>query len=913
MDMVSLHFLLVPDRAAARKVRRAVAERLPSLNVSVGTWTELMEVVADSYLLSKEKNDWSARVGEAMHAMPDAFWAESLINAPQETIGVIAANLEMLVEGTAPDTVPEAGNLSDRASRHVQDLRSLRERLNPASPPELALIQKAFAIPPDEALRTIRVYRLPDLPRLKVWQEALLAKLDGDSTAPPNESYVSLLEEVLNVSPEEASPKSLLHIQNHLFSAEGRPVPLEDGVQWIAARDALEEVEVVAGMIQHRLGSGGSVTPAGFGVLTPNEPTYIEALSEVFERAGLPLSGLPERYLVRDLGGEAVRHFLMTQQGPTPATAVASLLSSPLMPWKPEDGNRLVQAIMRGNFKLEPLWGMDATSKEMLGLIRGTAPRCSRLMAKLAEFVGHLNSDDQFGAHVESARVCIEGLSPRLVGEGEPPWEELRAAVPVVPLATEGEPVLTREGIAVFLEHEEPWRKVDELFVLGFSSGHYPSSPAMSPVFSSGDLRALKEGGGLDLETLDDVFARRRALFLRQLRAVRNSLTVLIPRRAPDGSELAPSESLTFMAKLFTGIDEPEEVVLDLDSSDDRETIVGLALAEAGQSALPRALEVRDLGFKRDLLLIKTDKEGNAAPESPSNLETLMVSPLAWLLRKVNAEPKPWAPEKMTPLIQGNLAHEVFEHLFPKGGQLPPDEEIPDLVRRHFTEAIRLQMPLLVTATWQVERRHLEREIVEAARCWKGVLEKTGAKVVDAEGWLGGSLGEIAIHGKTDCLLELPDGSLVVVDYKKSGSGRRRESMSRGFDSQTSLYKTMLTTGGNKPGKSSDEDVSFDIPDASKIGVVYFMMNDGIALSDGAVGSISNATNLQVLTGDISANAMSAIHRRLKEVRGGTVLLNKAEDEQYFEKQAGIHPYALDNSPLIRLFMHPSGEEEALP
>ena len=33
--------------------------------------------------------------------------------------------------------------------------------------------------------------------------------------------------------------------------------------------------------------------------------------------------------------------------------------------------------------------------------------------------------------------------------------------------------------------------------------------------------------------------------------------------------------------------------------------------------------------------------------------------------------------------------------------------------------------------------------------------------------------------------------------------------------------------------------------------------------------------------------------------------LNTSEDEDWWKKNAGLRIYALDNSPLLRLFMHP--------
>ena len=41
----------------------------------------------------------------------------------------------------------------------------------------------------------------------------------------------------------------------------------------------------------------------------------------------------------------------------------------------------------------------------------------------------------------------------------------------------------------------------------------------------------------------------------------------------------------------------------------------------------------------------------------------------------------------------------------------------------------------------------------------------------------------------------------------------------------------------------------------------------------------------------------------IAQLEKGIITLNSVEDEEWFEKTAGVKPYALDNSPLIRLFM----------
>ena len=46
-----LHFLLVPDKAAARRVRRAIASRDACAGTVVGTWGELVDQARRAYLL----------------------------------------------------------------------------------------------------------------------------------------------------------------------------------------------------------------------------------------------------------------------------------------------------------------------------------------------------------------------------------------------------------------------------------------------------------------------------------------------------------------------------------------------------------------------------------------------------------------------------------------------------------------------------------------------------------------------------------------------------------------------------------------------------------------------------------------------------------------------------------------------
>ena len=238
----------------------------------------------------------------------------------------------------------------------------------------------------------------------------------------------------------------------------------------------------------------------------------------------------------------------------------------------------------------------------------------------------------------------------------------------------------------------------------------------------------------------------------------------------------------------------------------------------------------QDLEFGRDLVALRKDAEGKPKPESPSSLETLMVSRLTWLLRRLEAEPLEWAAEEAGPALLGTLAHEVFEGLFAPGVALPEREEIPERVERLVEEALKRMAPFLRGASWTVERQHFTAQTIKAAQVWREVLAGLGAEVVAAEEWLLGSWSGIAVHGQTDLILGLPGQRLLVVDYKRSKSTKRLKQMQKGYDSQASLYRAMLESGGPKDPKKAE--LAARLRAAAETGVVYYLLNDQAVLSD---------------------------------------------------------------------------------
>lgn len=908
-----LCFLLVPDGSAARRVRRELVDVCARKGVIVGTWMELVEYARKAYLLPVSDNDWDELFHRLLGEFDDAFWTQSYEVAPQETASVIESSYCEILSAT--DVMTDFGNLksdqlSSRTSRYLDDLVRLNEGLKNVLPSRLDLIRMLMRSDVADSIGKMHVYSVNGTPALTRWQSLLLAKLNKDAGELEDDSLDSILKNVLSATPRAGEQSSLKTLQLNLFESPGHVSKLDDTVQWVGVRDFLEEAEIATGMVQSMLIEHKDLSPADIGLLLPDSFEYSVAVNDAFNRAGLAISGLPVERWQRDLGREVVFHFLYCRRKPAQAMALAVCLSSPLMPWSIEDGAELAQCVMDGSYRLRPSSSASENDRGMLDLIRYGDEQPKTLISALKKFVTLLDSSDEFANHVLQAKVTIDSLCVMLSNMKDIDWMALHRASTPRTITTGESPDFNLEGVTIWREDHEPWRPIQQLIVLGFSSGNYPVLQGASSVFTGDELIAIREHLDLFVDTSEDILMRKRERFKRQLAAASNFVTFLVPRRDASGAALLPSESLVFMHQLFDSVgDEADEMVLELDSDIDRKHVRYLAEANKGKPVHLREITANDMQFGYDLLALRTDVDGNQKPESPSGLETLMVSRLAWLLRRLYAEPLGWAPESPNVMLLGTLAHQVFEALFQSDQQIPEREEVVDKVPDLLDDAIKQHGPFLRAAQWQVERRHLAAGITDAALSWVDLLQALNAEVLGSEIWLEGKLNDVPIHGQADVLLGLPDNRLLVVDYKRSSSKSRRPRMQKGYDSQASLYRTMLQTGG--PKDKEDKVVNDRLNQSSNTGIVYYTLNDQIALSDTILVESDGIPGWEALENNISEFAVSLIRRRLQEVQQGQLCLNRDGDESFFNRQAGVTPYALDNSPLISLFTMPGDAMEA--
>lgn len=903
------HFILAEDRSQSRYLKRALGERGAVLNLIVGTWPELLEQLSNALLLPPCEEHWQSALEDAVQGLADAFWRESFSVARQETLSCLDRELRHLLRANGPSGSIFASlenRLDDRAGRHLHDLHRLHLAMSGILYRELALIRDLLDASDEAALRQIVVYSQALKTPPDPWRQALLDRFGDCWGTHARADIGEILAEILRDDTAARPLTALRHLGRSLFAGNDGRVPLDDSLQWLAVRDPLQEVEVAAGIIQQARREDASLAFADFALLLPSGGDYPRHLQTVFAYAGIPLSGLESAQPLRNLGAEVVSDFLLSLRKPAPVMALASFLSSPLLPWGQAVGHDMAQQVMNGYFGLTADEQLGEWPKRLLSLLREGVVGADQAGRGLTVLAKCLAGGKEY-PHVAHALDRIECLLALLKAGDDISWEDLLQAAAPQGMSLVAEMPLSREGVAVFHEGEEPWRKVRRLLVLGFSEGNYPASPGVSPVFSETDLGTMRALSGLPVEMAAEIIARRRQRFRRQVQSAGEKACFLIPRRDALGAAVQPCQSLTFMAQLFQGTDEAEALICELDIEAGRERAQGVPYAAPAPPVPPRAVQPADLTFANDLLQTFTDADGSIYPLSPSSLETLMVSPLAWLFSRMSLEPRDWSPEKLEVTTKGTLAHQVFEDLFKPGEPIPVAESIRKQVPDLLLKAFRKVAPFLMAAEWRVERAHLQKEIEAASLCWADFLDKTGARVLANEARLNGRFDELPLKGSADSIVVLPEGRLFVIDFKKSKSASRRKRMEKGFDSQASLYRLMLQTGD---AAGREDDLGSALRRGDEIGVLYYLMNDQTVLCDTSGWIAADLPGAYELGEGISGNAMALIRKRLVQVKRGEILLNRQGDEDWFDKNAGITLYALDNSPLLRLFMIPG---EVLP
>lgn len=809
--------------------------------------------------------------GRVAAAEPDPVWADSLAAAPAETLASISAALEALVLAT-PDLRPPShdGLPEGRAGRHLQALVGLWQRLGDALPPGLAAVHHALTLPAEAFLDPLPVVDGsldPHAPRAMRALHDHLKACFGTVPARPR--------------PALARAGSRLRALQNGLTGPVEAGPPDDSLRVFGLRDPAQSADFAAARARALIDAG--VRTRDIAVLTADDGRH---LARAFAAQGVPLSGLPASPPARDLVGEAALHLLLSKRPPTPAMVLASLALSPLMPWPAATGRALAEELMGGDFRAHAL-ADDADHAALWDDIRATASSLAQFRFLCDRICGHLTD----GAAV------FERL-PLPPGEGSPDWEAILRAVQIAAPAVVA-PDRNLEGVSLWAAEETPWRPCRHLIVTDFSEGLYPVRPSVSPFFLDSEIAAIRAATGLELPGRASAIARSLARLDEQLQAASESVTLLVPYRDLAGQRLAPSTGLSLIARALEGADATPSItdLSRLPASD-------WPIASHAVPPVPPAPPCPPIvSLGGDLLALRREEDGRARPQSPSRLETLMVSPLAWLLDQIGASDLAWSPEALDVMIRGNVVHAVLEALFPANAPMCADDALDAAVAEACEAAIRRTAGFLRGPAWEMERVALQREIGQAVRLWREHLSAMGAAVVGTEIWLRGEAHGIRMHGKADAILRLRDGTLLIVDHKTSGTRGRKDRMTAGWDLQAGLYRDMLL----RPERSEGD--GMDLLLGAPVGFGYHLTRDGGLLTSGLAAAPGGPARDM---GDaVNMHAIARLVERLAQVGAGRLVLNTDADEKFFRSQAKMTPYALtDGSALVRAFLRAADEQE---
>lgn len=833
-------------------------------------------------------------------------WAASFAVAPGETAGVVVRALRdvMLASGTLRPHGIDLSRLDpqSRAHHHLSALLALWTRMGDLLPEDLAYLRPILEAEAEEVIDPLHVIHDPADPDLTAVERAVLDTLLRHHGAPDDlaarRAALIAARDCCHGRPGSA----LAHLQETFLAPTATRRPLDDSVHVYGLRDAAAEADFAASLAQSWLDGEPSLTPAEIGLLLPAGAHYVPFVREAFARAGLPVSGLPSEAAKRDLAGECLLHVLTCLRQPAPAMALASLVRSPLMPWSAQEGRRLSDGVMEGSPDLRHGVSLTGPALAMAHLLNDRrVPKAHDAAERLATLLRNLTRDTAFADEVARLGDLIRPIQLALLArpaESEVPWEDLLAGVPVGAARDEGPSPACLGGVTILVDGEPPTAPLRRLMVLGFSAGAFPAAPPVSPLFLDSEVGQIRAQCGLHLPSQEAILARRLRVLRSQLAAASERLTVLVPYRDLMGARNAPSASLAFMARCFEGIEDPDHLIVDL--TDERhlpEERLPVA-PETKSAGLPPLRVPPALALGTDLLALRTDAEGRPRAQSPTRLDTLLVSPLAWLLNELDILDRPWAPETLDVLTKGSLFHQVVEHLFPPDAPLPSEADIrarlPDLLAAE----IAASAPFLAGGGWMVERQSMEREFTTSAVSWRAMLEALGARVIASELPLRGTALGVPCRGFVDCVLLLPDGSLVIVDHKTSGSATRRQRMESGFDLQVEIYRSLANQASSAPSQTGLEVKA--LAQGGPMGVAYHTTRDSILLLNG-LAMAAPPGGVEVIDTDISSAATVRITQEIARLRAGTLRLPGEEERTMLEK-AGVGLYALEMSPLVGVF-----------
>ena len=870
-------FVLVPDGLSGSLVRNKLAKY--KLNgVKVGSFSALLEALQTLWVFEVPNSDWDEKLQEKALMMPTAFWAKSIKVDEVSVINQLDQSLKHILSALPlNDSLSKIENPSTKAEIYFNDLVELHQKMQRIRPINQQIAKQWLVQANGLSLDTINLYFNTDLFQFDIWQQEIIDSLTKNAKDKTlnHPTILRVLEKISKVAESEFT-----FLKKRLFTSKP-PMAMPIGFKGLKPRDDLEGCEVVASMIQNAVKNDISFDE--IAVVYPSGTNYPIWLAKVFQQAGISVSNLPSQQTVFDWQTALLRDLVVLQAQNTPPMARMSVLSNPLMPWR-NHKNRI--SIIEN--ELDDVCDIaNEISNGFIELLTHKTNDAKQTIQWLTEVVKHLNPLNEQGLTIDRFNDKLKQLET---------WFELYSSDSFVEqcqkvlnqlqphslnLSSEKNHYLN--SVTALASNEVLLKPVKHLFVLGFNQGHYSSNAsnlASKTVLNNQAWSFLSEQVGLDLNTFEKKVDFEQYQLKELFGKTQESLTILASQQDFEGGRLHLSETALDLALCFMP---PEDV--NPDSLFESLQKANHPLLEFVEKIIPEhaSICIEDVDLKTNILDLHTNHEGNQRPESPSSFETMMVSPLAWLLDRQGLKDKGWKVQELDVMLQGTVAHKVFELFKEK-----QDEEFSDtLYNQLFYQAVTQEASFLLESEWRLELIQLKQQVKPAFEKFVTWLAQTGWRIAQVEQRFSGEIWGTPVKGFADAILE-KDASVLVLDYKKSQSKDRLTRLSHGFDLQTYIYRELYQQQHGE----------------TEIHSGYYNLNDQVMVLD-HIETVD--TEIKVVAPDVSIEeqsfkARNLVLNRLSQLKAGQVELNTNQDQTNWEKE-GIKAYALKDNPVVTRFM----------
>ncbi len=373
-----MKYILVSDATSASVVRRSLAST-GCVDIKVGTFTALIELLSELWLLPEVEDNFEQVLSDKVFETPDAFWTESLKVDQAESLAAVESCLLQILSALPLSTPLQLiSNDSSRATRYYNDLVKLFERMEQVRPYN-QMVAQAWLMQSDlPSIESVELICAPDLTALETWKVEVVDKLLSLATSSEEAAVInSLLAGIYQPNPNMNEDVSLLN--KHLFNVSDTQTSYDpNSIHWLTCRDGLQESEVAVCMLKQALDLG--VAPSEIAVIAPKNSAFLATLPSLMNYAGILSSNKHavtsvyqwELQLVKD----CLIYFQERQESGEAYSpmSLAAVLTNPLMPWSKFTGQKYADFCFNGVFT-KPLSDLNVSEedRQMLTVVCNTS------------------------------------------------------------------------------------------------------------------------------------------------------------------------------------------------------------------------------------------------------------------------------------------------------------------------------------------------------------------------------------------------------------------------------------------------------------------------------------------------------------------------------------------------------------